>query len=278
MTLRRADATINTLKQNDRQLIDKDAGLYVETILSNGDTIIGGDLYVAGNVYADATITTQYDGTTVSAAATTLNFTGAGVTVTADIDVTTVDIPGGGGGSLTNIVDATYVYGANALWTFDPVILTNGNSAYFTNYLFGTKIYLQTAQNISTIQYKILSNTAVFTTGQCFIGVYQAGNLIASSADMAATWQGAGNILFTTPLLGAPIAVSAGSIYIVSLWNSSSGSFYFHGYVNSATGNVNYFLQSPNLRSWVSSASGFTALPLTLPAQVAHNSTFFLVT
>jgi hypothetical protein len=275
MTLRPADAIINTLKQNDRQLIDKDAGLYVETILSNGDTIIGGDLYVAGNVYADATITTQYEGTTVSAAATTLNFTGAGVTVTADVDMTTVDIPGGGGGSLTNIVDATHVYGANALWTFDPANAT-ASSGLNKNYLFGTKIYLQTAQNISTIQYKVAANSAVLTTGQCFIGVYQAGNLIASSADLAATWQGAGAITFTTPLLGAPIAVSAGSIDIVSLWNASSGNFYLIGYTIGVE--RNYFLQSPNLRFWSSSASGFTALPLTLPAQVSSSGTFFLVT
>jgi hypothetical protein len=96
MTTRPTDALIKTLKQNDRQLIDKDANVSVETIVTDGDVTVGGDLYVLGNIYGDIAITTQNEGTTLSTGVTTLNFVGDGVTATGSGATTTVTIAGGG--------------------------------------------------------------------------------------------------------------------------------------------------------------------------------------
>jgi hypothetical protein len=83
------------LKQNDRQLVDKDANLSVETIVTDGDVTVGGDLYVLGNIHADIAITTQNEGSTLSTGVTTLNFVGDGVTASGAGAVTTVTVAGG---------------------------------------------------------------------------------------------------------------------------------------------------------------------------------------
>jgi len=52
----------------------------------------------AADVGASVPIVVQDEGTTLTSAATSLNFTGAGVTATNSGGAVTIDIPGGGGG------------------------------------------------------------------------------------------------------------------------------------------------------------------------------------
>jgi hypothetical protein len=87
---RTSDITFKTLTQNAKPVIDKDSNLTANTIIAEGD------LYVLGNIYGgDApSITTQDEGVTLSTAATTLNFVGAGVIASGDGAVTTVTIAG----------------------------------------------------------------------------------------------------------------------------------------------------------------------------------------
>jgi hypothetical protein len=150
MTTRPADAHIKTLKQNDRQLIDKDANLSVETVATDGDITVGGDLYVLGNIYADIAITTQNEGTTLSTGVTTLNFVGAGVTATGSGSTTTVTIAGGGGG--------------NSIFT--PIVLLDAD-IILAPVLGETYIALYTVNRTVTFTAASLAGLGL-TAGQCY--------------------------------------------------------------------------------------------------------------
>lgn len=81
-------------------------------------------------------LTVQDEGVTLSTAVTSINFTGAGVTATGATSVT-VNIPGGGGGSLT---DGDYgditVSGSGTVMTIDPGVGTGIHLAMSQNAYF----------------------------------------------------------------------------------------------------------------------------------------------
>lgn len=93
-----ANRTITT-SMNTNKLIGRGTagtGVMEEITLGTGLSLTGTTLNASGS---GGTITTQDEGSTLSTTVTTLNFTGAGVTASGAGATTTINIPGGGGGS-----------------------------------------------------------------------------------------------------------------------------------------------------------------------------------
>ena len=122
-------------------------------------------------------------------------------------------------------------------------------------------IHIPAALNVSNIILSSTQNSATFTAGQNLVGLYQGNALIASSADLTATWQGAGAIQLSCPLVGAPVSVSAGLVTVALLANFSAGNFTVGAWSPALTF-MNTGLSAPNLRNMIQ--TGLTSLPANL--------------
>ena len=81
---------------------------------SKGDTGSAGPIGYTGSAGAGGSVTVKDEGTTLAAAATSINFAGAGVTATASGNDITVTIPGGGSGGGASVVTRLITTGGGA--------------------------------------------------------------------------------------------------------------------------------------------------------------------
>jgi hypothetical protein len=163
---------------------------------------------------AGGTIATQDEGISVDAAATTLNFVGAGVTATdAGSNVTTVTIPGGSGAP----VDAEYVVmslngtltNERRLQATSPIVLTDGGAnadATLTHATAGTAGTYGGTSTIPVITTNATGHVTNVTTATPTLG-FAAIDLFGNGDDGAFTYDGA-----TTPAW----ASRSGSIYTLT--------------------------------------------------------------
>lgn len=186
------------------------------------------------------------------------SYTSADVTVDNQGLITAVSSGGGSGSFQNNIwLPSDYIPGALA-WTFDP----GSTSAATNSNLVSGQVKVQAIKlpsniSVSNVILYFGTNTTTFTAGQNFVGLYQGNALVASSADMAATWQGQTGLI-TCPLAGAPIALTAGIVYVAILGNFTGGSL-FHLLISTFP---NPGLAAPALRG--ATQNGQTSLPANL--------------
>jgi hypothetical protein len=104
-------------------------------------------------------------------------------------------------------------------WDFDP---TYGTSTY-TLATAGTLYAAQVKVNpgvITNVVYEVTTAGGTLTSGQCFAGIYQNGNLLGSSADQATAWASTG---LKTTALASPVTVQQGVIYVTFSFNGTTG-------------------------------------------------------
>lgn len=97
-------------------------------------------------------------------------------------------------------------------WTFDPVAAVSTYTMVGSGTVHVAKVHVPVAGNISNVILQLSGTTPTLLTNT-FCGIYQGGTLLATSADQSAGWMASAN-LKTVALVGAPIAVAAGDIYV----------------------------------------------------------------
>lgn len=140
-------------------------------------------------------------------------------------------------------------------WSFDPsqatgtyTLATGG-----TVYVVALKTLTKTVTNVV---YNITTAGGTLTTAQCFVGLYQGGVLLGSSADQSTPWVSTG---VTTTALASPTPVNQGIVYAAFVFNGTTGPTLAAG---STKGNAN--VTAAASRYGTANTSVTTALPASL--------------
>jgi hypothetical protein len=157
-------------------------------------------------------------------------------------------------------------------WAYDPFLCAT-QTVTTGGLLYCVKIPIPVATNITNLWLGINGPGVTLTSGQNFAGLYSsAGALLASSADQSTAWLSSG--LIQMALTGAPIAVSAGYVYVC--WYSvgtTKPSFMRGNAIQAAVSNAN--LSAANSRWATANGSLTTALPGTIGTMTATNQTYW---
>ncbi|MFJ4649460.1 hypothetical protein ACIP6Q_39000 [Streptomyces bobili] len=147
-------------------------------------------------------------------------------------------------------------------WTFDPASCTGSGTTLSAGFIYLVELILRQPATISRVHAVLGAAGAGLTAGHCLAGLYDtAGNRVAVTADMATTWNSAGN---KSMLLTAPYAAPAGKYYVALLFNGTTSPSFACGSTHGATFTPgNAALSAGNYRFCRSSA-GQTALPATI--------------
>lgn len=124
-------------------------------------------------------------------------------------------------------------------WTFDLSEAPASATIVLGGYLFVTKIPIPVATTITNLHLAIATGGSGLTSGQCLAGLYQNGNLLASTGNQSTAWTTSG---IKTMALSSPQSVSAGYVYIG--WHC-----------NGTTSPVFHYTQGPINMGLVTSAS-----------------------
>lgn len=140
--------------------------------------------------------------------------------------------------------------------------------------LFLIRIRRVPATNVSNIVMNQGTAGSGLTAGQCFAALFtSAGALIASTADQAAAWAGAGPR--TMALVGGPYALSAADYYVGLFYNGTTGPAFLRA--GSSSGTItNIGLAAPNLDFATADTGLTTAMPSTFGAQTAFAAQYFV--
>jgi hypothetical protein len=137
-------------------------------------------------------------------------------------------------------------------WAFDP----NAVSSSYTLATAGT-LYVVTLKaepsTISNVVYRVSTAGSSLTTSQCFVGVYQNGVLLGSSADCSTAWASTGN---KTTALTSPVTVLEGYVQVAFFFNGTTGPALSSG---GTLGNIG--LSAAQSRYSIGATGATTALP-----------------
>lgn len=144
-------------------------------------------------------------------------------------------------------------------WSFDPASCGSAGTALSAGFIYLVALNLRQPATLSRVHAVLGSAGSGLTAGQCLAGLYDStGARVAVTADMATTWNSAGNksMAFT-----APYDAAAGRYYVAYLFNGTTSPSFACGSTHGAAftpGNAN--LAAGGYR-FCRSSSGQTALP-----------------
>ena len=148
-------------------------------------------------------------------------------------------------------------------WAFDPIHANTttyvGNGG--TLYLIGVKI--PHATTISTVHLWVSVAGSSLTTDQCFAGLYQGGNRLASTATQHTAWATTG---LKSMNLASAQSVTAGLAYVAFYYNGTDSLRIGGAAIESSNFNNNGGLAS-NFRHAIADTGLTTGLPATLATQ-----------
>jgi hypothetical protein len=146
-------------------------------------------------------------------------------------------------------------------WTVDP-------AHAYTTYTLATAgtVYLAQLKSIgrpiTNVVYSVTTAGGTLTASQCFVGVYQNGVLLGSSADQSTPWASTG---LKTTALAAPVNTLEGGLYVAFVFNGTTGPTLAASVPTSATNNpINANLAVTASRFGTANTGVTTALPTTL--------------
>ena len=106
-------------------------------------------------------------------------------------------------------------------WSFDPAINGTGTALGTAGTLYVIKLHVPVATSVTSIYYQVTVAGGTLTSGQNFAAIYQAGALVGVTADQTTNFGGTGGKI--AALVGGPIAVAAGDIYVAFWFNGTTG-------------------------------------------------------
>jgi hypothetical protein len=105
---------------------------------------------------------------------------------------------------------------------FDPSLVGTG-LALTTGKVYLCRVRLTAGATVTNIKVYINAAGGTLTSGQNFVGLYDAaGTRIAISADQTTNW-GSANTVPNVPLVGGPYNLAAGHYYVAILTNGTTG-------------------------------------------------------
>jgi hypothetical protein len=146
-------------------------------------------------------------------------------------------------------------------WTFDPASCTATGTTLTAGFIYAVKLLLRQPTTLNRVHAVLGSAGSGLTAGQNLAGYYDtAGTRIGITADQSTVWNSAGNKAMA---LLAPVAVPAGAVYAVYLFNGTTSPAFAAGstHGNFTPGNAN--LAAGSYR-FCRSAAGQTTLPTTV--------------
>jgi hypothetical protein len=165
-------------------------------------------------------------------------------------------------------------YGWKA-WVHDLAFASTGGALTAQGTLFLTGIKIPVATTITNVILNVNTVGSSLTSGQCFAGLFQGGNLLAATADQSTVFTSGG---MKTMALTSAQSVSAGMIYVgvfangttlpafsVSPWGASLG----------LNNNINTGLAQGSYRYSTANTGLTTAMPATIGTQSATGRTLW---
>jgi len=137
-------------------------------------------------------------------------------------------------------------------WSSDPALVTGTYTLATagTLYLVAVKVEPGTVTNVI---YNVTTAGSTLTAGQSFVGVYQNGALLGTSASTSTAWASTG---LKTTALASPVTVTEGYVYVAFFFNGTTGPTLSAG---STIGNVG--LTAAQSRYSTGATGATTALP-----------------
>jgi hypothetical protein len=105
-------------------------------------------------------------------------------------------------------------------WAFDPAHATNTYTLATAGTLYTVDLKVGTGTTISNIVYDVTTAGGTLTASQCFVGIYQGGALLGTSASQHTAWGSTG---VKTTALAAAAAVAEGIVTVAFFFNGTTG-------------------------------------------------------
>lgn len=105
-------------------------------------------------------------------------------------------------------------------WAFDPAHATGTYTLATAGTVYSVDLKIATATTISNIVYGVTTAGGTLTASQCFVGLYQNGVLLGTSAATSTAWASTG---LKTTALASPVAVQQGIVTVVFFFNGTTG-------------------------------------------------------
>lgn len=144
-------------------------------------------------------------------------------------------------------------------WSMDPASCTAAGTTLSAGFIYAVKLLLRQATTLNRVHAVLGSAGAGLTAGQCLAGYYDtAGARLGVTADQSAVWASAGNKAMA---LTSPVAVPAGAVYAVILFNGTTSPSFASGSTHGATFTPGNAALAAGAYRFCRSGGGQTSLP-----------------
>lgn len=141
-------------------------------------------------------------------------------------------------------------------WAYEPTAAAGTYTLATAGTLYVAALKVTGSSTVSNIVYQVTTAGGTLTSGQCFVGLYQGGALIGTSADQATAWASTG---VKTTALATPVKPLPGLVYVAFSFNGTTGPTLAAGSVRANVG-----LAAAVSRFGTANTGATTALPGTL--------------
>lgn len=148
-------------------------------------------------------------------------------------------------------------------WAFDPAHATNTYTLAAAGTLYTVDLKVGSATYISNVVYDVTTPGGTLTASQCFVGLFQGGVLLGSSASQHTAWASAG--VKTTALANAA-SVQEGIVTVGFFFNGTTGPTLASG---TAVALNNAGIAAAGSRFATAGTGNTTALPAALGTKAA---------
>lgn len=160
-------------------------------------------------------------------------------------------------------------------WSYDPSVIVSSTAPGTAGRLEFARVKLPSTASVTNVVMENNTAGSTLTTGQCFAALYDPSRaLIAQTADMKATWEGATGIK-AMALAGGPFTLPPG-YYLVAFWHNGTTAPTWVRTTNFSSVTSNMGLSSPNLRYGSADTGLTTTAPSTMGAQTAQNTCWWV--
>ena len=157
-------------------------------------------------------------------------------------------------------------------WNYDPALGSTGTIMPTAGRLEVLKVKLRDDATITNVHMVMTVAGGTLTSARNFVGLFQGPTLLASSADMKATWEGSTGLL--TMALATPQAAKAGDLFVGLYYTGTTAPTFLRCGASAGQGNG---LFTGNASRFSSADTGLTtALPSSIGTMTATAPTWWV--